>query len=334
MASEDDQGMHAPVSRRRFVAGAAAAGAGLAVGSNADRAMAADTDLLGVSRAGAAAPSESPITAALPTLPPGAVGAVVGLGSWSVLGVGTVAVLVPFPTGGGMWGGNPSTVLADLVVPLGASLSAVRIFCRTSSAMTWLVEDLDLVSRVANIIGTDATSGGGNVTVDLLGLDHVARDFHSLSIVTNDATSAASVVVGAQYWYVPVSTGYHPINPVRVYDSRVAGAQASGPLLSGQARTLSLANAVPAFGGAANVVPAGASAVTFNLTVTETTAGGYLGVYPMGGSFAASHINWTAGGQTIANAGNVALGGDRSVTIEAGGAGTTQFLVDVTGYYR
>ena len=333
MARARDEGRHdqPAVSRRRFVAGAAAAsaatvGTGLALTAVGAPAQAASGELIGVSRVGATASDTSLVVAALPALPPGAVGGVVGLGSWSVLG--GAPTLVPFPSGG-LWGG---TVLADLAVPLGASLSAVRIFCRTTTAMTWRVEDLNLVSRVSNLVGTEATSGSGNVFVDVVGLDHPAVDFHALSIVTNDATSAGSVVVGAQYWYVPVSFGYHPINPVRVYDSRAAGAVGTGPIVSGEVRTISVANAQDA--SAANVVPPGAQAVTFNLTVTATTGGGYLGVYPQGGTFSTSHINWTSAGQTIANAGNVALGGDRSVTVTAGGGGSTHFLVDVTGWYR
>jgi len=84
-------------------------------------------------------------------------------------------------------------------------------------------------------------------------------------------------------------------------------------------------------------VPADATAVAYNLTVAATVGAGWLGVVPAGATFGGtSSINWFGPGQTLANGGVVKLGGDRQCDIWIGGraASSTQFIVDITGYYR
>ena len=120
----------------------------------------------------------------------------------------------------------------------------------------------------------------------------------------------------------------HAINPARVYDSRLS----DGPLAVGGVRTISLSTAT--VGG--TVVPSGALAIAYNLTITGTLVAGWLGVVPAGASFGGtSSINWFAPAQTLANGGIVKLGGDRQCDIWSGGraGASTQFIVDITGYY-
>ena len=82
-----------------------------------------------------------------------------------------------------------------------------------------------------------------------------------------------------------------------------------------------------------NVVPSGAYAITYNLTASDCTNQGFLAIYGKGGTFKASALNWFTTGEVVANGGVVTLGGDRQVTVQAGGGGTTNFLIDITGYY-
>lgn len=129
---------------------------------------------------------------------------------------------------------------------------------------------------------------------------------------------------------------YTPITPTRVYDSRWSSAGGPvGVLHSGTSRTISVADARNGSGVTqADLVPVGAKAITMNLTVTGTTGGGFLAVTP-GGSpgFTASTINWSASGQTLANGGDARLDSSRHLKVFCGGGGSSQFLVDVTGYY-
>ena len=49
---------------------------------------------------------------------------------------------------------------------------------------------------------------------------------------------------------------------------------------------------------------------------------------------ASSAINWSATGQILTTGGLVAISPSRQVTVIAGGPGSTDFLIDVVGYYR
>ena len=129
---------------------------------------------------------------------------------------------------------------------------------------------------------------------------------------------------------------FHAITPTRVYDSRAA-APAPGLLATGANRTISVADGRDGNGAvtAANVVPAGATAVAANITVTGTTGGfGYLAINPGGNVVeGASTINWFGAGQTLANGVGLTLNATRQLTVICNGGGSTHFIVDISGYY-
>ncbi len=124
------------------------------------------------------------------------------------------------------------------------------------------------------------------------------------------------------------------INPSRVFDSRFAG---GSRIASGQNRLVSVANGYDVTTGlvnAPNVVPVGATAIAFNLTVTATAAQGFLTVAPgTATGIAASSINWRGDGLDIANGLIVQVDSSRQVRVFAGGGGNTDFLIDISGYY-
>ena len=85
---------------------------------------------------------------------------------------------------------------------------------------------------------------------------------------------------------------------------------------------------------APNVVPVGATAIAFNLTIAATTSQGFLTVAPgTATTIGASSINWVGDGLNIANGLIVQLDSNRQVRVFAGGGGSTDFLIDVSGYY-
>ena len=131
----------------------------------------------------------------------------------------------------------------------------------------------------------------------------------------------------------PTTSGaMHAIAPARVYDSRFT----NDPIATGADRTISVADSIDPLTGAlsiANVVPENATAVFFNLTITRTVDAGFLVVAPGGTTTAtASTINWSSAGATIANGSMSTLDDSRQVAVLAGGGGTTDFIVDITGY--
>ncbi|MDO8362613.1 MAG: hypothetical protein Q7V88_06935 [Actinomycetota bacterium] len=133
----------------------------------------------------------------------------------------------------------------------------------------------------------------------------------------------------------------HAISPARVYDSRkTMTPMANGVLGTGASRLITVKDQRDPDTGAVttvDVVPAGATAVMFNMTVAATAgASGNLAINPGTDAVAhASHINWFGAGQAHANAGMIGLDASRQVTVICGGpAGAgTHFIIDITGYY-
>lgn len=138
----------------------------------------------------------------------------------------------------------------------------------------------------------------------------------------------------------PTTAGqFHPITPARVYDSRYTAAVDAGatPLQPGTNRTISVANAFvpnsPAL-SVSNLVPSGATAIAYNLTVAGTGPQGYLSLKPGGVlDAAAASINWFMPGTVLGNASVVKLDDQRQVTVFCFGS-STDMILDVVGYYR
>jgi hypothetical protein len=224
--------------------------------------------------------------------------------------------------------GNPF-VLAAINVPPGATLVAVSPVGTSTAGQTWdvVAEDLFTGGLFVPAGFHGVTTAGSLQFVNMSG-SYTVPLYTRLNLQCLPSGDVANSVAGATYFYIPPTPGFHPIAPVRVYDSRLTG----GPISGGETRTVSVATST----GGAPAVPSAASAILFNLTITGTGGAGYLALFPFGTSWPGnSSINWNGGGLTLANGGDVILGGDRQVSVYAGagGAGVTQFIIDVTGYY-
>jgi hypothetical protein len=87
-------------------------------------------------------------------------------------------------------------------------------------------------------------------------------------------------------------------------------------------------------GNGTNQIPTdGVTAVVLNVTVADTTGGGYATVYPDGtGRPIASNINFSKG-EAIPNLVTVNVGSDGAIDLYNGSTGTANFLGDIEGYY-
>jgi hypothetical protein len=156
--------------------------------------------------------------------------------------------------------------------------------------------------------------------------------------VYNGSGSPVRFLIDVAGHYGASGALFYPTNPARVYDSRAA-APAPGLLSSGASqvpRVVSVAEGRDQTGKvtAANVVPAGAKAVTYNLTATGTTSGGHLRLWPAGQPLTgASALNWPSAGYTRANGSIVAVPADRRLSIYNGSTATHTTL-DTLGYYK
>ena len=131
--------------------------------------------------------------------------------------------------------------------------------------------------------------------------------------------------------------GFHPIGPFRMYDSRLGSYPISGKITANSNRGVSVADGRDDEGVVTTVdaVPTGATAVSINLTVTETEAPSFLAVTPGDAiDFNTSSINWWQAGLSLANGLIVPLGPKRDLKIFAGPGAATHVIIDVAGYWR
>jgi hypothetical protein len=118
------------------------------------------------------------------------------------------------------------------------------------------------------------------------------------------------------------------VAPVRVYDSRPGG-NADGPLAGGKQRVVSLAGT-----SAKPAVPAGAVGALLSLTLDATAGSGFLSVFANGIAWpGTSNANWYTNGQILAVTTTTYVDANATVIVLAGGPGSTQFVIDVIGYY-
>jgi uncharacterized repeat protein (TIGR01451 family) len=142
-------------------------------------------------------------------------------------------------------------------------------------------------------------------------------------VAANDeASQATSIQPGSP------ALVFHTVTPCRLLDTRYATGLHGGPALSAQA-----AREFPAVGSCD--VPAGAVALSANLTATGATAPGHVRLYPAGEApTLSSSLNFLAG-QTRANNAIVPLSAAGAFAVFDGqAAGNVHFVLDVNGYFE
>jgi hypothetical protein len=184
-------------------------------------------------------------------------------------------------------------------------------------------------------LGPDPTNTPGSSTINFPAGDIRANNVvvpvnadGTLSAVYIGSGNASLDLVFDISGYFTASGGalYNTLNPVRILDSR-SNTGVSGPFAANKARTLQVAG----HGG----VPAGAVAITANLTVTSQTFGGFAAVGPsIDASTNFSNLNFPvrdsrANGVTVP----LAKKGTLALIYVAPAGKTANLLLDVTGYY-
>src|SRR5438105_6001060 len=115
--------------------------------------------------------------------------------------------------------------------------------------------------------------------------------------------------------------------PCRILDTRgngFSGAYGPPALVASASRNFPLSGQCG--------IPAGAGAVSLNVTVTNTQGPGFILIYPQGGTQPlVSTLNYVAG-QTAANAAAVPPGTGGGISAVAGVSGT-ELVIDTNGYY-
>ncbi|HET9848322.1 MAG TPA: fibronectin type III domain-containing protein [Candidatus Dormibacteraeota bacterium] len=141
------------------------------------------------------------------------------------------------------------------------------------------------------------------------------------------------VVVDVNGWFTDGSDPsailgqYTAMAPTRILDTRDPSNNANhlGPLTSGDTLILPVT--------AQGRCPAGSSSAVLNVTVTDTTAGSFLRVYPSDALAGTSDLNWTAG-TVIPNLVMVRLSGADGTVAIYNLAGSADVIADLTGCFN
>jgi glucose/arabinose dehydrogenase len=137
----------------------------------------------------------------------------------------------------------------------------------------------------------------------------------------------AAIGSGKIYRISAPPANYFTLTPCRVLDTRNPNGPFGGPALAGGGnRTFAIANQCG--------IPAGATSVSVNVTITGATAQGHLTFYRAGAPPPlVSTINFSAG-QTRANNAILPLGAAGDFVVSCAGIGTVGFILDVNGYFQ
>ena len=151
-----------------------------------------------------------------------------------------------------------------------------------------------------------------------------------LYLETLSCNTSNKVFLGAVYQYYDANPQLNLLpSPVRVYDSRPGTNPASvvkGALANSATRVIDCR-----LGGA---VPAGAAAAMVTLTLTGTSAAGFMGMWRNGlADPGTSSINWDHSGTNVAVTTVVALDAAAQLIAKVGPNASTHFIIDVIGFY-
>jgi hypothetical protein len=224
-------------------------------------------------------------------------------------------------------------VTATLRLPAGATLWRVDVYgwaLPPGSSQTWHLDDQDSQTGGFDVLRSVTIPSGAGIrtgTMSFAGGLTLAAGL-SWQIIL-ESTSSTNGFDGAVFQYTLPTFSFVPVTPTRVLDTRNGTGGLSGPFTNHVARTFQVT-------GGSSGVPAGAKAVTGNLTVTGQTSSGYLFIGPVAmNNPTSSTLNFPAGDDR-ANAVTVGLSslGTLSITFVAPTTGPTAHAIfDVTGYY-
>jgi hypothetical protein len=148
----------------------------------------------------------------------------------------------------------------------------------------------------------------------------------SLSVVALLASSMATTIVSlstGRASAAPVGARFVSLPPTRILDTRIGVGAPRQPVAAGASIDVQITGAL---------VPAGATAVAFNLTATGASGAGFVTAWPAGTAPpTVSNLNLPSAGSTVANLVVVALPTSGKVSLFASTG--TDMITDMAGYW-
>ena len=205
-------------------------------------------------------------------------------------------------------------------MPVGATSVALNVTVTDPAAAGYLtVYPCGTTRPTASNLNYLAGATVANLVVSRIGTGG------NVCIYTQSSTHLIADING----YFPSVTSYVAVDPGRLLDTRIGSTTIDGQSVGAGVQPTSTVNAVTVIGRGG--VPAGASTVVVNVTVTEPEAPGFVTAYPCGiDPPLASNLNFAAG-QTVANAAIVKVGAGGSICLF--NSQPTHLVVDVAGYF-
>ena len=222
----------------------------------------------------------------------------------------------------------PATTDAVVRALPSAAISAASSVCPFSSGNAASVPSAGAGAAYSwGITNGTITSGAGTSSI---AFSAGSSGSVQLSVTVTDANGcSASGSKGVSVASSPeCGRKFYTLAPCRVIDTRNPDGSLGGPALAGGAsRTFAIANQCG--------IPASATSVSTNVTITGPTAQGHLTFNPAGTPPPlVSTINYRAG-QTRANNAILLLGAAGDFVVSCGQAsGTVDFILDVNGYFQ
>jgi uncharacterized repeat protein (TIGR03803 family) len=218
------------------------------------------------------------------------------------------------------------TTTVTVNAPPSSTITAPASVCASATGQTASVPDAGPGATYAWTITTGTiTAGAGTRTITFTA---GASGSVALGATVTSAAGCASSSAKA----VPITTcaaaRLFPLTPCRLVDTRNAAGPRGGPAIAaGGTRTFPLAGTCG--------VPSGTVALSLNVTVTGSTAGGDLKLYAAGTATpVATTINYSTG-QTRANNAIAAPDASGNLTVRCDQAsGTAHVVLDVNGYFK
>lgn len=272
-------------------------------------------------------------------------------------------------------GGAATLVSAPVELPDGARIKRVHFYGQDNSASDMIVQlfrtsiltPLALApltptsSRTTTLVDTFSTSGQQSDASVVSGTDDLEEltgslpamagialtgfenRFHTLTVRMENAAGSGHVLCGMRVDYQVVTTAdpgtvFHPVGPIRAFDSRQDSFAESGRLGPNETKVIDVTDgydnsgvAIPAQN---DVVPSTATAVTYNITVAGATGPNFVAVTAGDATgFTASSINYTAG-PNVANGSTVPVASDQTIKLWGGSnSGSAHVIIDIVGYY-